>query len=198
MFQKKKIEEPIPEPLSVKEIKILKDKLEEKEDLDNLSIKDLKIKDIIPQNIKNVIILELDGRHTIVLPENMEKNKFKTWRKSKGGIFNTDVLNYLRDKKHGQYVLIGDKTNKHIVRLIEDDELHLFQALKLVNGVIKDKAYMLLRTLGDKERLTNTKTLIINPEFEEEEVETMTIDQAATIKPEDDHEPVTSSVSLFN
>jgi len=198
MFQKKKIIEPEPLPLTTKEIKNLKSKLSEKENLSNLSIKDLTIDKIIPQRIKDVVILKMDGYHTLGLPMGMDYAKFKTWRKSNGGVFNRDVLNYLRGKPYGKYVLVEGKGERKIIRIIEDDELYVFKFLRLANGIIKDKPYMLLKNLSTDEKLTNTQRYIKENSEHKKDVEKMVIDPKVIAELENDHKSTNSSVSLFD
>lgn len=197
MFFKKKEVEPEIIPLSEKEIKTLKAKLSEKE-IVNLSVKDLEMKDIIPQSFPHGIVNIIDDRHVLYLSENVDTDKFKTFRKSKGGRYNEDVLNYSRQKEHGQYLLIEGKGERKIVRLIEDADILLYQTLKLINGIIKDKPYMTLRTLDPSEKLTSSKRYI-----KEKTSETL-IESDAVFAPqpsptiEEDHEVNSTSVSLFN
>lgn len=198
MFRKKKIEEPIPEPLTEKEIRNLKDKLQEKEDLSNLKIKDLKMSEIIPQGFKNCVInLDDNGKHMLYATEELTGDKFKTFRKSNGGVFNKDVINFTRDKENGKYVLIEGKGERKIVRLIEDNEILLFQTLKLINGIIKDKPYMILRKLQERENLTNTVKYIEKTSGHDEVEEVMNT-VPLVIEEEEDHETNTTSVSLFD
>lgn len=197
MFFKKKEVEPEIIPLTETEIKILKLKLTEKED-SNLSVKDLSMEQIIPQSFKQGVINLIDGKHTLFLAENIDGDKFKTFRKSKAGRFNEDVLNFSRDKDHGKYLLIENKEKREIVRLIEDDEILLYQTLKLINGIIKDKPYMSIRELGPSDKLTNSKRYI-----KEKNDEIPITSESEFIPPpsptlEDDHEVHATSVSLFN
>ena len=198
MFQKKKVES-VPEPLTEKEIQKIKDKLNEKEDLSDLKIKDLKIEELFPQFVNNVTVTIENGRQTLYLPEGMDKGKFKTFRKSKGGMFAKDVMNFGRGNEHGKYVLIEGKGERKIVRLIEDEELFLFQTFKLVSGIIKDKPFMLLKNLQDGQNYTSSGRYIekINSEELENE-ETMNVNPQVTAELEDDHDSTGSSVSLFD
>lgn len=198
MFQKKKVEEIELAPLTEKEIKTLKDKLTDKEEFDNLNIKDLDIKDLIPQSINAVIVNKLNDKHCLILPDNMDGGKFKTWRKSRGGMFNKDVLNYLRRNEHGKYILIEGNGERKIVRLIEDDELLLFQTLRLIKGIVKDKPYMLLRNLNPGEKLTCDGRYIEKDSEHKEEIGSMNIVPQVKVEDDDDHDPITSSVSLFD
>lgn len=185
-------------PFTEKEIKALKEKLTTKEDLSDLKVKDLKMADIIPQSLNGVIITKLDGYHTLMLPDFMDQGKFKTWLKSSAGMFSKDALNYLRGKEHGKYVLIEGNGERKIVRLIEDDELHLFKSLRLVKGIVKDKPFMTVRDLDENDKLTSNKRYIKeNSEIVELE-ETMAVNPQPLPGVEDDHESLGSSVSLFD
>lgn len=197
MFFKKKEVEPEIIPLTETEIKTLKLKLAEKED-SNLSVKDLNLGEILPQSFKQGVINLIDGKHTLFLNENIDSDKFKTFRKSKAGRFNEDVLNFTRNKDHGKYLLLENKERREIVRLIEDEEILLYQTLKLINGIIKDKPYMTLRKLEPSEKLTNSKRYI----KEKNDVAPPTSESEFIPPPspalEDDHEVHATSVSLFN
>lgn len=200
MFQKKnKEEEPV--VLTTKGIQSLKEKLvkdHKNEEIDNLSIKDLKMDELIPQEYNGVIITIMDGYQTLDLPVSMEKNKFKTWRKSAGGVFSRDVLNYSRNKEHGKYVLLEGNGEKKIVRLIEDEELFMFKHLKLIKGIIKDKPYMLLKNVDNNDKLTSNGRYIKENSEHEKVEETIAIGPQVTASDTDDFESHTSSVSLFD
>ena len=184
-------------PLTEKDIQNLKDKLSEKYDLSNLTIKDLNVGELIPQSFNGTIISELNGRHCLNLPDGMDQPKFKTFFKSPGGMFARDSLAYMRGKEHGKYLLIEGKGERKIVRLIEDEELLLFQTLKLIKGIVKDKPFMLLRNLLPEEKLSNSERYIKENSEHEEPEEVMAV-QPQTAKPEDDHETNATSVSLFD
>lgn len=180
------------------EIKTIKDKLTEKENLKNLDIKDLDIKDLLPQTFNGTSITIMDGRHTLFVANTMDGAKFKTFKKTIGGIFNQDVLSYSRKKESGKYVLIEGNGARKIVRLIEDEELLLFKTLRLIKGIVKDKPYMLLRSLGPKDRLNGGGKYIEKENSEIEiEPEEMIIAPHPKIE-EEDHDSKSSSVSLFD
>lgn len=199
MFQKK-VKEEEPTPLTEKEIQDLKKKLTSKEaDIDALNVKDLEISDIIPQVYNDVIItIDPDGYQTLHLPYGMDKNKFRTFRKSAGGVFSRDVLDYSRNKDHGKYVLIEKKGERKIVRLIEDEELTLFKSLRLVKGIVKDKPYMILRNLEENDKLTNSVRYIKENSEHEEGEEVINVAPQVTAKDDDEYDSNTSSVSLFD
>lgn len=197
MFFKKKEIEPEIIPLTDVEIKTLKTKLNEKE-VSNLSIKDLNIEDIIPQSFRQGIINVLDGNHVLFLNETIDGEKFKTFRKSKAGRFNEDVLNFTRNKSHGKYLLIENKSKKEIVRLIDDEEILLYQTLKLINGIIKDKPYMTLRKLEASDKLTNSKRYIKEKNDDLHILSDSELIPSLSPELEEDHESHVTSVSLFN
>jgi len=183
--------------LTEKDIKKIKAKLAENEESE-LKIKDLKMGQIIPQAFENAVITMYDNRHQIVLGDTMNGDKFKTFRKSKGGMFTKDSLLYSRGHDHGKYLLIEGNGERRIVRLIEDEELLLFQTLRLIHGIVKDKPYMLLKKLEKGEKLSSSE-IYIKKNSEQEDVAEEVINIApVTIPAEDDHDSVTSSVSLFD
>ncbi len=124
----------------------------------NFSIKDLDIKDIVPNSIDGVLIAFIGEKCQIVLPDNVTGLSFKNWKNGKGGVFFNDVRNYFKNKKSGKYLLLENK-EKHIIRLIEDEELELFNTLNLVHGKLKDKPYMNLRSIRNGEKLTSIKSV---------------------------------------
>jgi len=203
MFQKKKEILPEQEPLTESDIKKLKDKLTAKDihknEEEELKIKDLSIKDLIPQAFKEITITFEKGSHCVNMGVGMNQDKYKTFRKSKGGMFSRDSLAYSRGNEHGKYLLIEGNGNRKIVRIIEDEELLLFQTLKLINGIIKDKPYMLLKELAEGQKITGTTEYIKKNSEHDEIIEEVVMNVVPTsIEVEDDHESVGSSVSLFD
>ena len=195
MFQKK-VEVQAPIELSDADIKKIKDKLSEKE-IANLKITDLNIPDIIPQVFNGTLVDIQNGHHVLYLADRIDGSKYKTFRKTNGGVFSRDVLAFKRNLDHGNYVLIEGKGERKIVRLIEDDELFLFQTFKLVNGIIKDKAFMTVRELQPDEKLAYNGGYIEKNSGRHEPEEVMLVDPLV-IDVEDDHETNVSSVSLFD
>jgi len=200
MFQKKKEEIPEPIPLTIKDIQNIKDKLTEKDKNEDfeLKIKDLKMSDILPQSLGEVVILVNGKEHCLVLSDGMNGDKYRTFRKSRGGIFSRDSLAYHRGKKYGKYLLIEGGNERKIVRLIEDDELLLFQTLKLIHGIVKDKPFMLLKKLEENQNLTSTREYIKKNSEYEEEIDDMININPTSVEIEDDHESIVSSISLFD
>lgn len=185
--------------MTEKDIKSLKKKLTDKEtDIDAINVKDLKMGELYPQSYNGTVITIMDGYHTLCLPDGMEKGKFKTFRKSAGGIFSKDLLNFSRNKEHGKYVLIEKKGERKIVRLIEDEELTTFKHLKLVKGILKDKPYMVLRTLSENDKLTSAERYIKENSEELATDEVMAVNPQVTASDDDDHETNGTSVSLFD
>lgn len=170
----------------------------EKENLENLNIKDLEIKDLIPQSFNGTVVSVVNGLQTLYLPIGMDGPKFKTFRKSRGGIFSKDVLEYNRGKECGKYVLIEGNGERKVVRIIEDEEMLLFQSLRLIKGIVKDKPYMLLRNLAQNEKLTSAGRYIDkeNSDYEIEVEEMIVTPQVKAV--EEDHDATTTSISLFD
>lgn len=153
--------------------KKIKNKINKEEILKNikesdLKVRDLEIKDIMPNVIQDVIIIINNGTQELHTPSNMIGEKFKKWLKDRGGIFSKDVNRYNKGKKHGKYALLQSKDTKTIIRLIEDDELMAFDFLKLIHGKIKDKPFMILKTVDNDKKLTCFERYI-------EKIETMKI-----------------------
>ena len=165
----------------------------------HIKVKDLSINQIIPNTIFDVTINIDNDHHTIYLPVNFNGDRFRTFKKSRGGMFSKDVLNFSRGFKHGKYLLILTDIEKMIVRLIEDEEILMFQSLRLIDGIIKDKSYMLLKTLQRGDKLTSTKKYIekINSD-NNEEVEVMNVNLPVQDTVEDDQDYTIRSISLFD
>lgn len=197
MFKKKIQQEKI-KVLSQKDITEIKNKLSEKEDLSNLKIKDLNIKDIIPQSFKGAVVNMENNRVVLYANDDFTGDKFKTFKKSAGGRFFNDILNFNRGKQTGKYLLVEGKNERKIIRLIEDDEMTMFQSLRLINGIIKDKPFMLLRNLDENEKLTNSVKYIEKNRDNAEIEEVMNMHSPFELMEETDDETNISSVSLFD
>jgi len=197
MFRKKEVEE-VQEPLSIKDIVKIKEKLSESEDK-NLFIKDLSITDLVPQSFKYGVINIIDGKHVLFLDENVTGDKYKSFNKSNGGRFNNDVVKFTNNNNPGKYLLIEGNNERKIVRLIEDEDLLLYQTLKLIDGIIKDKPYMILKNLNEGEKLTSSERYIkeINSEIADETI-FMNINPLIPTDEDDNYESITSSISLFD
>lgn len=127
----------------------------------NLSIKDVKIEDLIPNEYEGIIIGYIEEEIILFLAKDITGERFKKWKKTRGGVLHHDLKNWKANKSHGKYVLLSE--NKDIVtiaRLIEDNEVKVFDTLKLIDGKIKDKPYMLFRTVKKGEKLTKSDRYI--------------------------------------
>ena len=174
----------------------LKDNEENLEEI-NYNIRDLKIKDIIPNVIDNFLVTMIDGHHTIVLPSTITGLQLNAWLKQRGGVFSKDVLNYSLGQKYGQYIHIKGNELNCIARLITEDEEFSFSTMKLIDGKIKDISYMILRHLKEDDLLTNTQKNIIEKDFYVE-VDPIILYTSKNNSNEDDTEYHTGSISLFN
>ena len=191
-FSKKKDKNPV---FLKEDNTLLIDSLEEL----NLNVKDIEISELIPSVIDNVIVYIDDT--TLVkevvqdLPINMGGISFRNWRNNKGGIFARDVRLFIENKPHGKYAMILNKDEKTIIRLIEDEELRTFSTLKLLDGKIKDKAYMIFKKLNNGEKIISSKRYIEEkmPMISEEKITTH-----IEVHDEDSERYSGNSISLFN
>jgi len=138
--------------------------------VENYNILDLNICDIIPNNIDNVIIYIENDKHCLFIHPFMRKESYSAWLHQRGGVFSKDVHNFSMKKNHGKYVLMTYKDRKMIVRIIEDNEFERFKSFNLVDGILKDKYYMVLKTMNISQPLTSSKIenlsdIIIEPEI---------------------------------
>lgn len=122
----------------------------------NFAVKDLEIKNIIPNIIDDVIINYSNVNHELYLPADMGSISWKNWLNGRGGIFAKDSNMYFKGKAIPKYVLLENSEEKIIARLIRDEEMEAFETLKLINGKIKDKFYMVLKKLQKDEKLTQS------------------------------------------
>jgi len=173
--------------------KIANDSIEQKD----FKIKDLNFSEILPNCVDDVVVSVIDNRRTVFLTPNMGKISWANWLKGRGGVFNKDVNNYLKGKSIGKYILLKDKKDQYIARIINEDEFLDFFSLKLIDGKIKDVSYMILKQILPGEGLISTKL----PVHEEEPVahELIKIPTPHIDQVDDHHEidnPLTS-ISLF-
>ena len=127
----------------------------------NLSIKDVKIKDLIPNAIEDVIIAFINDEVQLHFGKDLSGERFKKWKNGRGGVFYQDVKNWKNKKNHGNYVILnGNGEDRTIARLIEEEEVETFDMLKLIDGKIKDKPYMKFRVIGEGEKLTKSDRYI--------------------------------------
>ena len=149
----------------------------------NLSIKDVDIVELIPNVIDDVIIIVLPDKTCMLdIPNSMTGDKVKKWKKSRGGVFFKDVKQFIKDEAHGNYVVLEGDGRKIVARLIEEDELEIFSHLNIIDGKIKDKAYMIVRNVTGEEKLSKNnryieqtdnmdldpKIVVINPDISSE------------------------------
>ncbi len=164
---------------------------------ENAIIDNVKIQDLVPINIDGFIVSIINNHHTIIIPKNVDGIQLKTWYMKRGGIFAKDLLNFLKNKSHGQYVIIKTKDTKIIVRLIEEKEIQRFKILNLIDGKIKDKCYMILKEIG-KEK--NRQLYINENDFDFETIENIFQNQHNTHNFDNDYNQddyYTTSISLF-
>lgn len=168
-----------------------------KETLENIkdSVKDIKIEQLIPNVIDNYIVAVFENHHTIVLPLNITGTQFRAWYKGKGGVFSKDVLNFTLKKPHGKYILIRNKGLKCVARVITEEEELQFKTMKLVDGQIKDRPYMILKKLEEGEKISSTQRYINEKDVEHEE--STIIPASRESSQDDDVDHHVGSISLF-
>lgn len=158
---------------------------------------DVGIEELIPNVIDNYIVMINDNKHTIILPMYTSTMQLKMWYKNKGGIFSKDVYNYSKGREHGKYALLKtDEENTNIIRLIDENEKSKFKSLKLIDGIVKDIPYMILKTVKNSERLCGMEDFINDGNVYMEELEQIEINELNI--PIDDNEIPLKSVSLFD
>jgi hypothetical protein len=159
------------------------------------SIKDIKIEQLIPNVIDNYIVTVFEDHHTVVLPINITGTQFRAWYKGKGGVFSKDVLNFTLNKPFGKYILIKGKSLHCVARVIEEEEELQFRTLKLVDGQIKDRPYMILKKLEEGEKLWSTQRYINEKDVEHEENPYILASRESSQDDDVDHH--VGSISLF-
>jgi hypothetical protein len=173
-----------------------KNKIETPIELVNDTVTDLKIECLIPNVIDNIIVTIFEDHHTLALPMSVNGQYFRAWNKSKGGVFSKDVLNFSLDLPHGKYVLIKGFTMNCVARLISEEEELQFTALKLVDGKIKDRPYMILKKLEEGEKLSSTQRYINEKDMEPEDNIYVHASQESIHDDDVDHH--VGSISLFS
>lgn len=161
----------------------------------NDTITDLKIEQLIPNVIDDFIVTIFEDHHTIALPMNITGTQFRAWHKEKGGVFSKDVLNFSLKKPYGKYVLIKGELLHCVARLITEEEELQFKTLKLVDGQIKDRPYMILKKLQEGEKLSSTQRYINENEIEQED--NIYVGASPVASQDDDVDHHVGSVSLF-
>jgi hypothetical protein len=149
------------------------EKSKNQEKILNYNLRTLEINEICPNSIDGVVVSIEDGKRRLDLPSNMSSEVFRKWLGGKGGVFSQDISNFLKKKTAGIYILLEgrEEGERSIIRLVDEEEFIAFDSRKLINGKIKDKAYMTLRVLKDGESLTTSSGYIEkNPEISELEL----------------------------
>lgn len=167
-------------------------------ELSNENVTDISIDQLIPNVIDKFIVHIFEGHHTVIIPMTYTGINFANWRKGRGGIFSKDVLNYTLKKPYGKYAILKTVDLHYVIRLIEDEELDLFDRLKLIDGKIKDKSYMIFKKLDENLKLSSSQESVNNIDsIYDEESYTHRI-SITKIETEDDYDTHKGSISLFN
>lgn len=134
------------------------------------NVEDIHIVDLIPNVMGKVTITEKEGEHILYIPSDMDSVKWKKWLITAAGVFSKDFLAWLREKADPKYMMIKSSIYKTVIRLIDEEELLLFETRKLINGKIKDRYYMHLKTVGINENLHGhdryiKEKIIVDPNY---------------------------------
>jgi hypothetical protein len=105
------------------------------------------------------------------------------------------VLNFTFKQPHGKYILIKSKGLNCVARVITEEEELQFRTMKLVDGQIKDRPYMILKKLENGEKLSSTQRYINEKDIEHEE--STIIPASRTASQDDDSDHHVGSISLF-
>lgn len=163
-------------------------------------MKDLKIEEILPITIEDIIIRISNERRELGLPYGFNGDRLKTWKRRSGGILYKDLFHYLKGEDSGKYIQAEGGNILLILRLIEDEELEDFESKKLIHGKIKDKPFMLLRNLSEIEEKNNDDGYIdeSNQEDDENETNSMIINNPNIPPEEEEGAGSGRSISLFD
>jgi hypothetical protein len=172
-----------------------KNKIQESPELINDTVTDIKIELLIPNVIDNIIVTIFENHHTLALPMHINGQVFRVWNKSKGGVFSKDVLNFSLNKPCGKYILIKGTTLNCVARIVTEEEELQFKTLKLVDGQIKDRPYMILKNLQPGEKISSTQRYINEKDMEPED--NIFVTPPLVISQDDDVDHHVGSVSLF-
>lgn len=159
----------------------------------DLKVTDIDISDLLPNVIDNIMITMFEGFHTVVLPLNTNNLMFRNWHKKQGGVFSRDVVKFSQGKPTGKYILIHGSLLNCVARIIDDSEMDIFTALKLVDGKIQDKSFMILKPLAEGESPNSQNLQEISLEHEESDIIYDIVQHE-----NDDFEHHTGSISLFS
>jgi hypothetical protein len=156
----------------------------------NYTLRTLEINEICPNFIDGVVISIEEGKRRLDLPPSMSSDIFKKWLDGKGGIFSQDISNFLKKRPSGTYILMEGEGERTILRLIDEEEFIAFETRNLINGKVKDKPYMTLKTLKKEESLT-TSSRYVDVEISEG------VDPESIDIPHDE-DSLTQSMQLFS
>lgn len=162
------------------------DAIEEK----NLIIKDLNLKQIIPNLIEGVIVTLVDEKLQLHMPSDMLEEKYQIWKKGRGGVFVKDIKN---KEKNFHYVILSGEGIRIIARLIEEDEIERFNDLKLIDGKINNKPYMKLKIVREGEKMIKTSRYIEKNDKMVQEPKIIITNHIASNEDSDNH----GNISLF-
>lgn len=157
----------------------------------NYTLRTLEINEICPNFVDGVVVSIEEGKKRLDLPSSMSSEVFRKWMGGKGGVFSKDLSDFLKGRPVAKYILMEGEGERTILRLIEDEELVSFETRKLVDGKVKDKAYMTLRNLKEEDSLTTSSRYI-------EETSELIESEPLDMPHQEDGDSLTQSMQLFS
>jgi hypothetical protein len=157
----------------------------------NYTLRTLEINEICPNFVDGVVVSIEEGKKRLDLPTSMSSDVFRKWMSGKGGVFSKDLSDFLKGRPAATYILMEGEGERTILRLIEDEEFLAFETRKLVDGKVKDKAYMILRNLKEEDSLTTSSRYI-------EETSELIESEPLDMPHQEDEDSLTQSMQLFS
>jgi hypothetical protein len=163
-------------------------------------VKDLKIGEMVPIQIGDVLIAVNDGKREMHLPANMNGERVITWGKKAGGVFYRDLFRWMRGKDHGKYIHATGEDISLILRIVSEEEMEDFQYSRLVIGKLKDENVMLLKDLNRNDKKQEDSGYIdeCEPIEDSEKEDSMLMKKTDDTLNPDDEANSGRSVSLFD
>ena len=164
---------------------------QDQEKILNYNLRNLDINEICPNIIDGVVLSIEENKRRMDLPLNMSSEGFHKWIKGRGGVFSKDITSFLKGKMTGIYILMEGEGERTIIRLIDEEELPDFESKKLINGKVKDKAYMIFKSLKEGEPLISTYS-----KYVEETISDVILESEILNMPHDE-DSLSQSIQLF-
>ncbi|MEG1142238.1 MAG: hypothetical protein RSE41_07325 [Clostridia bacterium] len=132
------------------------------EPIKNYTVDNICISKLLPNVIDNngIVVTENGDKKTaiLLLSNDSTSMALRNWKLGRGGVFLRDAKSYCKGENNKNYRLLTSTSQKAIIRLINNEELPIFETLNLVDGVIGGKKYCLIKLLDVNGDTTSTFT----------------------------------------